>query len=358
MKTNAVRGRIYRIGSRIGRFLSKRWWAGIGVIGAIALGILALTLTNGPNTDPRNESTTSAVYETPPTHKQRDERDNPAGPQADDAPISELEQELEYITDLRDDPNNHLVVHADQTLVVNRDHYQSLRSVTLNDNSTLIVRTDTSDWTLHTLRMEVGQGVQIKGRGEDGGDGPAGEPGSHAQGDCENGTNGTDGRRGEDGTNGVSITIKTVSLIVAGQLKVDTSGGSGGDGGAGGSGGNGGKADRSEMCRGGSGGPGGRGGDAGKAGNGGNLSIRYVRAYSDDKETLDVDQVKDLIRHDRDPGGPGLPGSSGPGGSGGPGREGEFFGLGSQPGGHAGNDGSPGLEGGPGRTASTEIAPG
>ena len=350
MKTNAGGGRIHDIGSKIVRLLSKGWWAGIGVIFATAIGIIALLV--GMNPDPQNEPTTRPVSETTP----RAESDSSAEPPENDAPISELEQQLDYITNLRDDPNNHLVIHDDQTLVVNRD--QSLLSVTLNDNSTLIVRTDTSDWTLHTLRMEVGQGVQIKGRGEDGGDGLAGEPGSDAQRDCENGTNGADGKPGEDGTNGVSITIKTVSLIVAGQLKVDTSGGSGGDGGAGGSGGNGGKADRSEMCRGGSGGPGGRGGDAGKAGNGGNLSIRYVRAYSDDKETLDVDQVKDLIRHDRDPGGPGLPGSSGPGGSGGPGREGEFFGIGSQPGGHAGNDGSPGLEGGPGRTASTEIAPG
>ena len=305
--------------SKLSQFFAKKWWAGIGVVVAILAALWGFFDT-GPT--PR-----------PPTLAE------------------ELQQRLSNVSD---DPVNHLVVHNGQTFTVNETE-AIYRSVTLGDNSKLELSPELTRWNLQTLKLKVGQNVQILGRGKDGDEGRLGSPGDHSPRDCSNGNDGTEGKRGVRGTNGIHIDIKTIDLNFVGRLTVDTSGGSGGKGGDGGNGGNGGRADRSDRCSGGNGGRGGEGGDGGNAGSGGNLSISYVHASADGEGP--IDQWTNYITHLNSAGSVGLLGSGGQGGDGGAGRGASLV-IDGQPGGSNGNAGNSGESGNPGSAGSTQIAPG
>lgn len=274
---------------------------------------------------------------------------------AEKEPVSELESELQSIHNIPDTPGSHLVVRESSTLIISLSDAR-FRSVTLGDDSRLVISSDFTKWILHTLDLKVGRGVQIVARGKDGSSGHDGRSGTHASRDCQNGNNGENSGHGEDGTNGVSIEIKTVSILLTDKVTIDSSAGSGGDGGVGGRGGNGGRADRSDGCAGGAGGAGGRGGDAGSGGDGGDLSIRYVHANPIDGNQLDNSAISKLIHHVSDPGTPGSPGGGGQGGSGGAGRGDVAFGVGGQPGGSGGKAGASGHSSKPGETGTMLLS--
>lgn len=265
------------------------------------------------------------------------------------SPESEFERGLRNVFEnVQDTSEFHLVVRKDQQYAVDSADV-SFRSVTLQENSTLKVPPEFTEFTLSTMRLEIKEGARIVARGGVGNDGNRGKKGRSGSA-CAVGADGERGESGGHGANGTPIEVFAIDFYLVDSLTVDTSGGSGGNGGQGGNGGNGGEASRSGGCGGGTGGTGGDGGPAGDGGNSAALSIRYVRAYSSGQEQIPLPRVRALVKHIATPGTAGLRGAGGNGGFGGPGLAGKSLRRGVN-----GTDGRIGQSGSTGTRGTTTI---
>ena len=245
----------------------------------------------------------------------------------------------------------HLEVPRNKTYTVSSAD-MTFGSVTLQENSTLIVPSKFAKVTLHTKKFVTEKGAKIVARGKVGIGGKDGGKGKNGS-TCEIGNIGRRGEPGLDGEDGSSVEIFTTDFVLADSLTVDTSGGNGGNGGRGGNGGNGGGASRSEGCGGRDGGNGENGGRAGDGGDSGALSIHYVDVYLLENMPIRLSIVRTLVKHVATPGTAGLPGEAGNGGFGGPGIARK-----SLPRGVDGINGTRGESGSPGIRGSTTIGQG
>lgn len=147
----------------------------------------------------------------------------------------------------------------------------SLKSMTLGDNSIVIIPTSMDGWTVTALDVTIGQNVKIVGFEVNGAGGSNGiTPPTAAN--CLNGGIGSSGGNGTNGGTGKNVSL-TLRIRQIGSLLVKVPGGYGGYGGYGGGGGMGGSSTCS--CNAGTGGNGGNGGRGGNGGNGGNVTISY-----------------------------------------------------------------------------------
>ena len=272
---------------------------------------------------------------------------------APSSPVHELERNLtKFFTSGQDIPKTDLVVLKNKTHTI-KSATETFGSVTLQENSTLIVPSAFAKVTLHIQKFVTEKGAKVVARGRVGNDGKDGGKGKNGSSACADGDNGRSGGPGLNGKDGSSVEIFTIDFVLAGGLIVDTSGGNGGNGGRGGNGGNGGEASRSAGCGGGDGGAGGTGGRAGNGGASGALSIHYVRAYSSGDAPISLPIVRTRVKHMATPGTAGLPGQAGNGGFGGQGMAGKSLLSGVN-----GIDGIRGQLGSPGIRGFTTIGQG
>lgn len=288
------------IKKKISWFLGRRWWAGLAVIFVLVMAII-------------------------------------------ERPVSPLKEKLQYLNNSASEP--YIVPDFVET---DKIGYQTVQLI---DNSKIVIDPKIKEWKIDAKELKIGENVEINARGNDGPNRKRAENGQNAHRDCQRGQNGEPGKPGINGDNGADITIRALTLILEGPLKIDTSGGKGGNGGNGGNGGRGGRADRSEGCKGGDGGDGGNGGNGGDGGNGGNVIIYYSKAFelrNNNKIKIDdYNKVEDFIIFTSKGGESGKGGLEGVGGAGGPGRGAVLFGAGEQPPGNDGNNGNPGVDGKP-----------
>lgn len=291
---------------KISNWLSAGWWAGAGVIVALAAPLAV------------------NIYK------------SSVGPTS-----SQFEKDLRKLSEEED-----LVLHKGVTLELSQDQSKMrLRKFKLESQSVLILPSTTSVIEIYAKEAEIQSGAQILVKHVSGADGGSGANGGGVS-DCKRGTNGGAGKNGKDGSAAPSFAINVVDLILQDDIKVNLRGNDGGSGGNGGAGGKGGRADRSDKCRGGNGGNGGTGGVGGKGGNGGTLSIHYVNAFTAQKQVIGIAGIQSSFSVENDGGDKGSGGAGGAAGAGGA-KRGPVgpFGVGAQPGGSNGSVGVNGKSG-------------
>src|SRR5688572_6166768 len=151
----------------------------------------------------------------------------------------------------------------------------TLRTLSLGDNSTIIIPQTMDGWTVTATDVAIGENVRIIGQGTNGAAGMGGaSAGNIVMKNCSPGMSGTNGAPGKYGSTGKNISL-TLKIRSIGTLSIISNGYAGGNGGQGGYGGKGGPA--SCTCDAGAGGNGGNGGLGGNGGNGGNVKIIYSK---------------------------------------------------------------------------------
>ena len=310
-----------RVRSSIQRLLGERWWAGIGVLVAVATLLVAIWAVIG-----RGEPDLGGKFE-----------------------------ELERLDP--NDPSSYLTVAPPNTYRTVSEIEQYI-AVEMRDGAVIEV-VGRSVWTLKALSLKIGENVQILAKGADGSNGDDGTDGTNG-GRCGNGADGTSGVAGRPGRPAADILIEVKNLeLPKNAILVDTSGGRGGNGGLGGRGGNGGQGSRTDSCGGGDGGRGGDGGDAAPGGAGGDLSVRFVVATSDIEDQGDVmlvpQAVADRFEHLASGGRSGDLGDGGSGGGLGAGRGASLLTFDSQPAGSPGSGGNKGAKPDDGRPGDEDI---
>ena len=217
----------------------------------------------------------------------------------------------------------------------------------MNDNSTVLIEKEVTNWIIHATRASFGKNTQIIGRGRRGSDGLSSRQHGSDGGECKDGSHGQAGASGSPGGDGVDISI-TIGLVNVDELLIDVRGGDGGNGGNGANGGKGGRASCGRVCSGQEGGNGGRGGDGGKGGAGGAVKVNYWVAG---QSPITFNRLGSGLRVDTSGGSPGKGGNGGNGGERGDGRRcPPFKSIKRSPGapgkhGQDGKAGMPGLEG-------------
>lgn len=291
---------------KITGWLSAGWWAGVGVIVALAAPLAV-------------EIYKSSVGPTP----------------------SQFETDLRGLSSEDD-----LVLKMGVTLELSEEQSRMrLRKFKLETNSVLVLPASADSIEIFATEAELQTGAQIMVKHEAAANGPAGGNGRGGS-DCRSGGNGLAGKNGQVGSSAPSLSINVIDLILDGNIRLDLSGGNGGVGGKGGAGGSGGRADRSDRCRGGNGGNGGTGGDGGNGGDGGTLTIRYVNGLNSERDNIGDTAIRSSFVSKNSGGGKGLGGGGGAAGGGGAGRGAAGpLGLGAQPGGSNGSGGASGKDG-------------
>ncbi len=308
-----------KIGQILGYILSRKWWIGLGVLVALAVGLFPSFCSGGPDDDP------------------------------EPGWLGNLREDLEQ---LPDGPANYLRVGQGDIFELGQVDRLLFHTVTLEPDSTLLLNARLPVQELRAGTIKLGPRASILGVGRPSLAGDAGRAGA-AGGKCRRGQNGTNGDAGGAGGKGVDLRLETLALVVDETVTIDTSGGAGGAGGAGGGGGSGGRGDRSERCHGGNGGTGGSGGNGGSGGDAGNLHIRFGELRSRSEANLSINDLTRMVVHLAVPGQRGTKGEGGAGGAGGRGRGSNV--LFSADAGSRGNNGQPGKHGEDGRPGMTTL---
>jgi len=222
----------------------------------------------------------------------------------------------------------------------------TLRSLSLGDNSTIIIPQTMDGWTVTATDVTIGENVKIIGQGSNGFIGANGTSLSYIAQNCKVGINGANGASGQYGSSGKNISL-TLKIRSIGTLRINVNGTAGGNGGNGGNGGKGGPA--SCTCDAGAGGRGGNGGPGGSGGRGGNVKIIYSKIGN-----VTISNSNFLIQNS---GGPmGYGGFGGQGGQGGAGGGCTDPKAAVRPAGTPGSAGLSGSRGGMGINGTTTIS--
>lgn len=221
----------------------------------------------------------------------------------------------------------------------------SLKSLSLGDNSSIIIPPDMNGWTVTATDVTIGTNVKIFAQGRDAMPQSTVVENSAVASACLAGRNGYSASPGFNGIPGktVSLDLKIRSI---GSLTIYAQGGRGASGSQGQKGGKGGSA--TCTCNAGAGGAGGNGGRGGDGANGGNVTIVYGKIGN-----VSVSNSNFVVQN---PGGTG--GAGGAGGEGGAG--GDAGGCSDpkaaiKPAGAKGQSGRPGAAGSAGANGITTI---
>ena len=174
---------------------------------------------------------------------------------------------------LADEQKETLIIKSGQEYVVPQGtRIISAQKIVFEDDSSLVLPSDTDYFLIKGADVVIGKAVRIVGRGANGEDAAPHAPEYSAEAsDCNEAIDGITGPAGGNGQNGVNLDLSLV-LRSFGSLEVDLRGGDGGEGAAGSNGQN---ADVDKRCDLVTGGDAGAGGPGGNAGNGGSLSYSF-----------------------------------------------------------------------------------
>lgn len=288
----------------IKNILSKGWWAGIGVIVAIAF---------QPTYDFLKSLKKTTVS---------------------------LEHDLSFLKE----SDNNLNILADSAITLPSKKEHLIKEFTVGNNSKVLIPSDISSLEIKAAVVKIGENAVFEHVPKNGEPVEAGNNGSTARNKCSDGGNGTDGANGINGSSGIAFKIQTIDLFID-DFSVILNGGAASNGGKGGNGGGGGRASRGSACAGGDGGNGGNGGNGGDGGSAGQLTIEYVNAYQGNGEPISRFEVLSYLNFNAVGGKGGEPGGPGSRGGGGLQRGDTFAGFGGQPAGSSGSNGKAGIVG-------------